>query len=131
MTASGDIVENDPAEPVERPPRLGSALAVWIVFGLLFAWDVYASIGNLVQVPALFESYRDFVSTSAPELAKPTPWAALIAVLVVPVIGWLAAWRLGRRRGLMGRLILFVVAWAAVSALTVSLTAYVYAVSRP
>lgn len=116
--------------PVETPPRLAASLALWIVSGLVFAWSVYAAVGNLVQVPAQFEAYRDFVTKGgAPELAKGVPWAALVATLVVPVIGWLVAWRLGRRRGLAQRVLLFVIAWAAVSALTVSLTAYVFQVS--
>lgn len=117
-------------DSVEAAPRFGASLVVWIVFGLLFAWSVYAAIGNLVQVPAQFAAYRDFVTKGgAPELAKSVPWAALIAALIVPVLGWFAAWRLGRRRGLLPRVILFVIAWAAVSALTVSLTAYVFQVS--
>lgn len=116
--------------PGETTPSFTASLALWIVSGLVFAWSVYAAVGNLVQVPAQFEAYRAFVTKGgAPELAKSVPWAALIATLVVPVFGWLAAWRLGRRRGLLQRVVLFVIAWAAVSAVTVSLTAYVFQVS--
>ncbi|BDZ51231.1 hypothetical protein GCM10025867_34720 [Frondihabitans sucicola] len=127
---SAGAPEVDSADRVEVVPRFGAALVVWVVFGLLFAWSVYAAVGNLIQVPGQFEAYRDFVTKGgAPELAKDVPWPALIAALVVPVLGWLAAWRVGRRRGLLQRVIVFVIAWGGVSALTVSLTAYVFQVS--
>jgi ABC-type spermidine/putrescine transport system permease subunit I len=117
-------------EHEERLPSRLAATVVMLVAALVFAWSVWAAIGNLSQVPAQFGAYRDFVTKGgAPELAKNTPWVALIAALVVPVLGYLAALWLGRRRGLRARIVLFVVAYAAVCALTVSLTAYVFQTS--
>lgn len=114
----------------ETPARPVAALVVVVVAALLFAWSVWAAVGNLVQVPGQFGSYRDFVTKGgAPELAKNTPWVALIAALIVPILGYAAAFVLGRRRSVFVRVILFVVAYAAVCALTVSLTAYVFQVS--
>lgn len=117
-------------ETVEVPASRRAALITLVVAGLIFAWSVYAAVGNVIQVPQLFAQYRDLVTSgNAPELAKPTPWAALIAGLVVPIVGYLVALRLGRGRSLRSRVIVFVVAYAAVCALTVSLTGYVFQAS--
>lgn len=117
-------------ETVEVPASRRAALITLVVAGLIFAWSVYAAVGNVIQVPQLFAQYRDLVTSgNAPELAKPTPWAALVAGLVVPVVGYLVALRLGRGRSLRSRVIVFVVAYAAVCALTVSLTGYVFQAS--
>ncbi|MCU1527560.1 MAG: hypothetical protein JWP75_1323 [Frondihabitans sp.] len=132
MTVSPDtpfaVNEEDDREEVLPSPR--AATIVLVVAAVVFAWSVWAAVGNLVQVPSQFGAYRDFVTKGgAPELAKNTPWVALIASLVAPVVGYVAALWLGRRRGLRSRVILFVVAYAAVCALTVSLTAYVFQTS--
>lgn len=114
----------------ETLPSRRARLVVLIVAAVIFAWSVWAAVGNLVQVPSQFDAYRDFVTKGgAPDLAKDTPWGALIAALIAPVVGYLIALRLGRRRGLVPRIVLFVVAYAGVCALTVSLTAYVFQVS--
>lgn len=123
----GETAHDDRAEVV--PGRLAITVLL-VVAAVIFAWSVWSAVGNLVQVPAQFGSYRDFVTKGgAPELAKSTPWPALVGALILPVIGYLVAWRLGRRRGLRQRVILFVVAYAGVCAVTVSLTAYVFQVS--
>ncbi|RKR73630.1 hypothetical protein [Frondihabitans australicus] len=119
--------ESADGESVEVPASRRAALITLIVAAVIFAWTVYAAVGNVVQVPQLFGEYRDFVTKNgAPELAKTTPWSALIAALVVPVLGYLAGLRLGRGRALLKRIAIFVVMYAAVCALTVSLTGYVF-----
>ncbi|GAA4664861.1 hypothetical protein [Frondihabitans cladoniiphilus] len=115
---------------VEHPAGPRAVAVLLLVAGVIFAWSIYAAVGNLTQVPAQFDAYRDFVTKGgAPELAKTTPWPALIAVLLVPVVGYLVALRLGRGRSLRVRLVSFALTYAAVCALTVSLTAYVFKVS--
>lgn len=122
-----DLSRHD-GDEVSPGPRGLSIL--FVVTGLVFAWSVWAAVGNLIQVPALFDQYRAFVAQNgAPELAKSTPWPALVGALLIPAVGWVAAWRLGRRRGLRARIVFFVVAYAAVCAVTVSLTGYVFQVS--
>jgi ABC-type spermidine/putrescine transport system permease subunit I len=129
--ADPDAIEFDGRdETVEVPASRRAALITLVVAGLIFAWSVYAAVGNVIQVPQLFAQYRDFVTSGdAPSLAKPTPWAALIAGLVVPIVGYLVALRLGRGRSLRSRVVVFVVTYAAVCALTVSLTGYVFQAS--
>ncbi|MGA1812453.1 hypothetical protein VH571_08715 [Frondihabitans sp. 4ASC-45] len=127
-TTDTDALEVQPTE--EASPGFVGLAILLTVTALIFAWSVWAAVGNLIQVPALFDQYRSFVTQNgASELAKSTPWPALIATLLLPVLGWGAAWWLGRGRGLRARIVFFVVAYAGVCALTVSLTSYVFRAS--
>jgi hypothetical protein len=120
-------------------------LAVLVVFGLLYAWDLYEAIANLVltvqQRSAEIEAAREFLSstldldldTADPAVLEalgiPTaiPWSALVMNVLTPVLVFVAALLLARRRPLWQRALLLLAGLAIIAVVTLSLTAYVRA----
>lgn len=101
----------------ETSPRLRwPSIAVLAIFGLLYAWDVWEAIENLIVLPGERQS-----------LGLPVPWSALIAGLVIPIAVFFMAVGLGRRRRLLERAGLLLAGLCLVAVLTLSLTAYVRA----
>lgn len=104
---------NETAE-VSTParPRYGwPSLAVAIVFGLLYAYVLWTAIGNLVALPATFGSV--------------TPWWLLVLDVVLPVIAYVIAFVLGRRRPLLHRAVFFFIGLTVLSCATIASIAYV------
>jgi hypothetical protein len=90
------------------------SIAVAIVFGILFAYDLWEALGNLLGLSAYY---------SAAGLANQTPWALLIVNLAVPAIAYLIALLLGRGRSVLVKSVLFVVALCAVAVLSLDAVA--------
>ena len=78
-----------------RAGRLLASVAIAVLLGLLFAWDVWEAIGNLVGL-------RTYAATLGTDL-NATGWTVLVLGLVLPVVCFAAALVLGRRRGLLAR----------------------------
>ncbi|MCJ1700966.1 hypothetical protein MT356_14690 [Rathayibacter festucae] len=78
-------------------PRRHLLLSVLIaaVFALFFAWDVWEGIGNLVGL-------RTYAATLGTDL-NGTGWTVLLLGLALPVVCFVLALVLGRRRGLLAR----------------------------
>jgi hypothetical protein len=88
------------------------AIAVAIVFAVLYAYVLWGAIGNLVSLPALFGTV--------------TPWWLLILDVAAPVLVFFAALFLGRRQGVLNRVIFFVVGAAVLSCVAVASIAYIH-----
>jgi hypothetical protein len=88
-----------------------ASIAVAIVFGLLNAYVLWNAIGNLVTLPKEFGSV--------------TPWWLLILDVAAPVVFYVVAFVLGRRRSVGARAVLFLLALAVVACATVGSIAYV------
>jgi hypothetical protein len=104
-----EAAQSAPSQPRRRYGW--ASVAVAIVFGLLNAYVLWNSIGNLITLPRIFGSV--------------TPWWLLILDVAVPVVAYVVAFILGRRMSLGARAILFLVALAVVGASTVGSIAYV------
>jgi len=99
-------------------------IVVAILFGLLFAYDLFEAITNLVELPAQIGAANEFASENGLQAIE-VPWTVLIVNTVLPVAAFGAAWWAGRRLTVGAQALLFLVALAAVAALTLSLTALV------
>jgi len=99
---------------VEDKKRLGwVTIAVIVLFGLLYAYDVWEAVGNLLTLPPFYLDQAD------------VPWWLLIANLAVPVLVFgLALW-LGWKRSLVSKVMLFAVGLAVVAVLTLDAIALV------
>lgn len=96
--------------------------AVAILFGLLYAYDLFEAISNLIALPAQLAEYNVFlIENDLTPLA--VPWAILIGNLLLPPVAYIGAWWLGRRRSILIQTLLFLVGLAVVAALTLTLTA--------
>ena len=102
--------------PVGETPGPRSATPLWlaiaiaVVFGVLYAYDVWEAVGNLVGL-----------NIQAGALGVPlTGWGVtlLVAALVVPFLVFGIAFWLGRHRGPLAQVVLFLAGYALVQALT-------------
>ncbi|ROQ02158.1 hypothetical protein EDF54_3793 [Rathayibacter sp. PhB93] len=78
-----------------RRKRLLLSVLIAAVFALFFAWDVWEGIGNLVGL-------RTYAATLGTDL-NGTGWTVLLLGLALPVVCFVLALVLGRRRGLLAR----------------------------
>lgn len=101
--------------------RIAPVLIV-VLFGLLYAYDLWEAVSNLVAVPAQLADYNAFlIENDVTPLA--VPWPILIANLLLPPLAFVLAWWLGRGHTLVVRALLYLLGLAVVAALTLSLTA--------
>jgi hypothetical protein len=104
------------AVPAPRPARRGGPLAVALAFSLLFLWELWGAVSNLVFWLTLAASVNRALTTFA--------WVVLLAGLVVPVAAFGAALLVGGRRSTASRARILLVAYCASQAVTLSVLAY-------
>ena len=98
------------------------SLALAILFGLFYAYDLFEAISNVVGVSTQINEYN--IARSKVGLAAvPTPWVVLIIDLLVPPAVYTAAFLLGRRHSLFVKTVYFLVGLTVVSAVSLSLVA--------
>lgn len=97
--------------PAPRVKYGWPSIAIAIVFGLLYAYVLFEALGNLLQLPAT--------------LGSSTPWAVLIVDVALPVIVFVVAILLGRRRPIVYRVLFFIAGATVLSCATVASIAYV------
>lgn len=91
-------------------------ILVLAVFAVLYAWDLWEAIENLVVLPGESRS-----------VGRPVPWTALIAGLILPPAVFTLAAVLGRRRRTLELAGLLAAGLCLVAVLSLGLTAYVRA----
>ena len=109
-----DLSASVPAAPTVR---WWAVAAIAVGFGLLYAFDLFEAISNLLGVAQL-----NSIATEA-GLDAPVPWALPITTVALPPVVFLLAALLGRGHGYGMRALLFAGGLAVVAALTLSLTA--------
>jgi hypothetical protein len=102
------------AAPRSATP-LWLAVTIAVLFGVLYAYDVWEAVGNLVGLNLQAASLG--ISLSGVGLAL------LIVARVLPFLVFGIAFWLGRRRGPIQQVVLFLAGYAAVQAITFGLTA--------
>ncbi|GAA1765510.1 hypothetical protein [Agromyces humatus] len=103
---SADVMPS--AAESRTPLWLDVALAV--LFGLFFAYDVWEVVGSIVQLTGLGLAF------------SAVGWVLLIAALLAPVASFVAAFALGRRRGVVAKAALYLAGLAVSAALFLTLT---------
>jgi len=84
------------------------------IFGLLYAWDVWEALGNLVGLGPFYDAYG---------MGNQTPWVLLWLGVALPFMVFALALWFSRGRGSgLERTVVFVVGYATVAALTLSLS---------
>ena len=101
-----------------QPPlrRRGASLAVVLAFSLLFLWELWGALNNLILWLSLAASVNRSLTTFA--------WLVLLAGLGVPVAAFAAALVVGRGRRPGSRARILLVAYCASQAVTLSVLAY-------
>ncbi|MGW4930927.1 hypothetical protein ACWEOH_17460 [Agromyces sp. NPDC004153] len=90
------------------------AVTIAVLFGVLYAYDVWEAVGNLVGLNLQAGSLGIALSGLGLTL--------LIVALVLPFLLFGVAFWLGHRRGPLQQVVLFLAGYAAVQALTFGLT---------
>jgi len=102
--------------PAERAPAHWAVVAILVLFGLLYAYDLWEAVETLVVAPPTFVS-----------VGAAVPWTAFIANVIIPFVVFGLAVVLGRRRRLFEKAALLFAGLCLVAVLTLTLTAYVRA----
>ena len=111
----GGAREAEDVVSAHRATPLWLAATITVVFGLLYAYDVWEAVGNLVGLNMQ-------ASTLGVSLSG---WgiALLVAAILVPLVVFGLAYWLGRHRGPAAQALLFLVGYAVVQALTLDVAA--------
>lgn len=87
----------------------GTTVAVAVVFGLFYAYFLFDAIRSLVELPAQYEQVG---------LGRENaPWSLLVTGVIIPVVVFLAALIVGRRRSVGSQAIIYLVGLGAVACL--------------
>lgn len=114
--------ETDAGRPRSRGVRQWTVLVVAVLFALLYAYDLFEAISNLVGVTAQLDAYNAFAEENGLTPAA-VPWALLVATIALPPVAYATAAALGRGRSIGMRALLFAAGLTVVAALTLSLIA--------
>lgn len=106
----------DGAERAARPRRLDwVALVIGGLFGLLFAYQLFEGLANLIGLPVFYDQLN--IDGAA------IPWAVLVAGVLVPPAVFVGATALGLRRTLPQKVVLWIAGLAVSAALALSFIA--------
>lgn len=112
---AGTAASADAVDAPRSATPLWLAVTIAVVFGVLYAYDVWEAVGNLVGLNLQAGSLG--ISLSGLGIAL------LIVALVLPFLMFGIAFWLGHRRGPLQQVVLFLAGYAAVQAITFGLTA--------
>jgi hypothetical protein len=118
---SADLPSADTA--TGRTGRLGwLSLAVAVLFGLFYVYDLFEAISNVVGVTSQINLYNE--ARAVVKLASvPIPWVWLVIdVLLAPVV-FVLAFIIGRRKPVLLTVLIFVIGLTLVAATTLSVEA--------
>lgn len=79
------------SRPTERPDVSANVVIV-VFFTLVFAYPVWAAIGNLIVLPDFYSSQLGVSSDRVPWVLL---WAGIVAPVVILILGVLLGWRRG------------------------------------
>lgn len=104
------------AAETTAPRRLNWVeLAMLIVFGLFYAFALFVAISNMVALPRIYEFFGLDPAT--------IPWWLLITGGLIPIVGYVSAVLIARRRNLLERALVLLTGLALVSALGLTVVA--------
>lgn len=106
-----------------RSGRIGwLSLAIAILFGLFYVYDLFEAISNVVGVTSQITLYNEARAVVKLD-PVPIPWGWLVIdVLLAPVV-FALAFVIGRRKAVLLKVLLFVIGLTLVAATTLSVEA--------
>jgi hypothetical protein len=87
----------------------GASIAVAVLFGLVYSYYLWDAIRSFIELPAQLDAFG-YGRENA-------PWTLLVIGVLLPIVGYLAAFVIGRRRALGNQAIIFFVGLCAVACL--------------
>jgi len=91
------------------------SLIVAALLGLLYAYDVWEAIGNMINLPAFYDALGVG--------SKNVPWWLLWIGAVIPIAVYVLAFAVGRRRNVGAKAVVFIVGLALSAGLGIGVLA--------
>ena len=105
----------DDAREAKRGRYGWLSLIVAAVLGLFYAYDVWEAVGNMINLPAFYDS----IGVGS----KHVPWWLLWVGVLIPVVVFLIAFVIGRRRNVGDKAVVFIVGLALAAGLGIGVLA--------
>ncbi|MCU1578422.1 MAG: hypothetical protein JWP19_626 [Rhodoglobus sp.] len=105
----------DDAREAKRGRYGWLSLIVAAVLGLFYAYDVWEAVGNMINLPAFYDS----IGVGS----KHVPWWLLWIGVLIPVVVFLLAFVIGRRRNIGEKAVVFIVGLALAAGLGIGVLA--------
>jgi hypothetical protein len=93
----------------------GASVAIAVAFGLVYAYYLWDAIRSFIELPAQLDALGIGRENA--------PWTLLVIGMIIPVVGYLAAAVIARRRALGHQAIVYVVGLCAVACLGLGIIA--------
>ncbi len=110
-----EAVVADDTEQATRGRYGWLSLVVAFVFALLYAYDLWEAVGNMIQLPAVYDAFGYG--------SENVPWWLLWIGVAIPVIVFAIAFIAGRRRSVFAKALIFFVGLAVVAGLSLGVLA--------
>lgn len=96
-------------------------VAIAILFGLFYAYDLFEAIANTFGVSAQIAAYNKTAASFGLDPVA-VPWTVLIAGMLLPPVVYVVAYLIGRRWQVLRQALVFLLGLATIAAVTLSLT---------
>ncbi len=96
------------------------SVIIAVVFGLFFAYDLFEAIANVIGVVGGVTHTNQISKDLGMAQAATIPWLILVVDILLAPVGYAIAFFTGRRKGVLVKAAIFLVALAAVAALSLS-----------
>lgn len=120
--ATGRVVTKSERKPLQW--KLWFRVTVIVLFGLLYAWDLFEAVGNFFGKLGELDRVNE-VRTLNGFAPIDTPWAFLVANLVLPVVVFALALLVARKRNVGILTMVLLAGLGVVAAISLSITSFV------
>lgn len=103
------------SDTVARPLPLWVVTALAVLFGLFYAYDAWEAVGNVIGISTLASGLDTSISALG--------WVVLSIGIAVPVVVFLVAFRIGRRRDLLAQVLVYLAGLGVVAVVSLSIVA--------
>lgn len=107
--------ETLPAEPSRRSAYGVASIVVAALFGLFYAYDLWEAVSTFFELPTFYRAFGYDVDQ--------LPWWILVIMLVLPVVVYIIALLVGRRRPILERALILLVGLSLVAGMSLGLIA--------
>ncbi len=104
-----------PADTTPRQPYGIASIVVAASFGLFYAYDLWEAVSTFFELPTFYRAFGYDVDQ--------LPWWVLVIMLVLPVVVYVIALLVGRRRPILERALVLLVGLSLVAGMSLGLIA--------
>ena len=123
-------VSSETVASVEKKKTPWFRFSVMILFGVVYAWDLFWGLWNFIELQADLANKNEVRALNNFSLID-TPWVPILANLILPIaVFGLALW-ISRRRSVRILAVMLFAGLGVVAAVSLSLTAYILAITPP